>query len=139
MSEAVSQGKVEIKELATISASAIERFLNEGEGLLNEGKLVQACEKIYKAAEDAVKILVKKHAPDIYRDAESRGRWTISLLDKGVQSLERELGEDMGRGWDAAWVLHVEGFHEERMNEKSVKWRLKYVKRLVELINHLSF
>jgi len=64
----------------------------------------QASEKIYKAAENTVKILAKTHTPDIYHEAETRGRWTVSLLDKAVRAMESILGEDagVGRGWDAA-------------------------------------
>ena len=134
MSEAVSADRVEIEGLVTSSAGRVKRFLKEGEELLKKGEVVQACEKIYKAAEDAVKILAKTHAPDIYREAESRGRWTVSLLGKAVRSLERKLDEDVGRGWDAAWVLHVEGFQEERLDAEAVKWRLRHVIRLVKSV-----
>ncbi len=137
MAEAVSGGKVE-EEVVTLSVGAARKYIEEGERLLEDGDVVQASEKIYKAAEDAIKLLASVHAPDIYREVEGRGRWTVSTLDKAVRSLESKLGEDVGRGWDAAWVLHVEGFHEERLNEAAVKWRLKHVWRLVELTNNLS-
>ncbi|HJH27624.1 MAG TPA: hypothetical protein C5S37_12880 [Methanophagales archaeon] len=137
MSESVSAGKVEIEGLVTSSAEEVKGFLKEGEELLKKGEVVQASETIYKAAEDTVKILAKTHAPDIYGEAESRGRWTASLLDKAVRSLERKLGEDVGRGWDAAWVLHVEGFHEESLDEEAFKWRLRHVLRLVNILKQV--
>ncbi|WP_009992486.1 PaREP1 family protein, partial [Saccharolobus solfataricus] len=34
------------------------KFLNEAEEFLSKGDLVQACEKYYKAAEEAIKLLV---------------------------------------------------------------------------------
>jgi hypothetical protein len=136
MSGAVSRDKAE--RLVSLAVVEARGFLKEGEELLKKGDIVQASEKIYKAAENAVKILAKTHIPDIYGEAESRGRWTVSLLDKAVRSLERKLGEDVGRGWDAAWVLHVEGFHEERLDEEAVKWRLRHVLRLVNLLYKTS-
>ena len=137
MSEAVSEDKIEREGVIITSDEEVKRFLKEGEKLLDDGEIVQACEKIYKAAEDAVKLLAEAHVPDISREAKRRGRWTVSLLDKAVRNLEIELGEDVGRGWAEAWILHVEGFHEERLKEEAVKWRLKHVRRLVELINNL--
>ena len=138
MSEVVSEDKVEIERLVITSDEEVKRFLKEGEQLLDNGEIVQACEKIYKAAEDAVKLLAKAHVPDVQREVKSRGRRTVSLLDKAGRNLEIKFGEDVGRGWAEAWILHVEGFHEERLKEEAVKWRLKHVKRLVELVNNLS-
>lgn len=137
MSEAVPAGKAVIEKLVVSSGEEVKRFLEEGEELLKKGEVVQACEPIYKAAEDAVKILAKTHAPDIYGEAESRGRWTLSLLDKAVRNLERKLDEDVGRGWAEAWILHVEGFHEERLDEEAVKWRLRHVLRLVNILKQV--
>lgn len=136
MDEAVSERKVE--EVVILSVGAVKRFLEEGERLLENGEVVQACEPIYKAAEDAVKVLVKVHAQDIQKEVERKGRWTVSLLDKAVRNLEMKLGEDVSHGWAEAWILHVEGFHEERLDAEAVKWRLKHVRRLVELTNNLS-
>ena len=93
---------------------------------------MQASEKIYKAAEEAVKILAKEHTPEVYDKAEHNGRWLASLLREAVRKIEGTLGDDVGRAWDAAWVL-VEDFHERRSKE-DVIWELKHVKKLVKLI-----
>jgi hypothetical protein len=100
MDEAVSEGKVE--EVVILSVGAVKRFLEEGERLLENGEVVQACEKIYKAAEDAIKVLVKVHAQDIQKEVERKGRWTVSLLDKAVRNLEIKFGEDVSHGWAEA-------------------------------------
>ncbi len=105
---------------------------------MKKDELVQACEKIYKAAEDAVKILAtKEYAPKVYDAAEHNGRWLASLLKEAVRRIEDRLGEDVGRGWYAAWFLHVEGFHERRLSKEDIAWGLKHVKKLIKLINHL--
>jgi len=109
------------------------KFLSEGEGLLEGEDAIQASEKLYKAAEEAVKSLAEVYASDIYEEAKSKGRWTVRLLEKAIDTLAGELGEEIERYWEAAWFLHVEGFHETRLDISSVKRRLKYVKKLVEL------
>ncbi|WP_373468887.1 PaREP1 family protein, partial [Acidianus infernus] len=40
------------------SKDLILKFLNEADNLLSKGDLVQACEKYYKAAEEAINLLV---------------------------------------------------------------------------------
>ena len=35
--------------------------------------------------------------------------------------------------WRTAWFLHVEGFHESRLNAEQVRRDLKYVEALVKL------
>ena len=44
----------------------------------------------------------------------------------------------MGRDWAEAWILHAEGFHEERLDEEAVKWRLTHVVRLVNILKSFS-
>jgi hypothetical protein len=121
----------------TSSADEVKRFLEEGEELLKKGELVQACEKIYKTAEDAVKILAKEHAPEVYDAAEHNSRWLASLLREAVRRIEDRLGEDVSRGWYAAWFLHVEGFHERKLSKEDFAWGLKHVEKLVKHINSL--
>jgi hypothetical protein len=118
----------EHSELAT-------EFLSEGEDLVDrgDGDVIQASEKLYKAAEEAVKGLAEIYAPEVSEEAERKGRWTVRLLEKAIDALGRELGEGVETSWEAAWFLHVEGFHETRLDINSVKRRLKYVKKLVEL------
>jgi len=63
---------------------------------MEKGELVQACEKIYKAAEDTVKILAKEYAPEVYQKAEHNGRWLASQLREAVRRMETRPGEDVG-------------------------------------------
>jgi len=65
--------------------------------LLKKGEVFQACEPIYKAV--------------------------ASLLREAVRRIENTLGEDVGRGWAEAWILHVEGFHERRLSKEDVFFR----------------
>jgi hypothetical protein len=59
----------------------------------------------------------------------------LKFLREGEELLDK--GEEVERHWEAAWFLHVEGFHETRLDINSVKRRLKYVKKLVEMERNL--
>jgi hypothetical protein len=113
------------------------KFLREGEELLDKEDVIQASEKLYKAAEEAVKDLAEVYAADVCEEAMKKGRWTVRLLEKAIDTLASEFGEEVERHWEAAWFLHVEGFHETRLDINSVKRRLKYVKKLVEMERNL--
>ena len=105
------------------------KFLREGEDLVDRGDAIQASEKLYKAAEEAIKEQARIHADakDVYAEAERRGRWNTTLLFKAA----RILGREIRHYWDSAWTLHVEGFHEAKLDLEEVKERLEDVKKLV--------
>jgi len=105
------------------------KFLREGEDLVDRGDAIQASEKLYKAAEEAIKGQARIHADakDVYAEAERRGRWNTTLLFKAA----RILGREIRHYWDSAWTLHVEGFHEAKLDLEEVKERLEDVKKLV--------
>ncbi len=65
---------------------------------------------------------------DEAREALSRGRWTVSLLDKAA----RRLGDTTWRAWDAAYFLHVNGFHEVRIDIDEVRARVPIIQSLID-------
>ena len=107
------------------------KFLREGEDLVDRGDVIQASEKLYKAAEEAIKeqARINVHAKDVYAEAERRGRWSTTLLFKAARVLG--MGKEIRHYWDSTWTLHVEGFHEARLDIEEVKERVEDVKRLV--------
>jgi hypothetical protein len=110
-----------------------ERFLAEGRGLIDRDP-VQASEKLYKAAEEAVKALATALNLDEAEKALEKGRWTVSLLNDAVYTISEKLGvKELIDWWDAAWFLHVEGFHEARLRSVDVAKRLGHVEALVNL------
>jgi len=110
-----------------------ERFLAEG-GKLVDKDPVQASEKLYEAAEEAVKAIATALDLDEARKALERGRWTLSLLDDAVYAISEKLGvEKIIDWWDAAYRLHVDGFHEARLRSVDVAKRLGHVEALVGL------
>jgi len=109
------------------------KFLEEGEALIEKDP-VQASEKLYKAAEEAVKALAAALELPEAREAAERGRWSSQLLFDAADSAAAKLGAaELPLWWRAAWVLHVEGFHEARLSGERVKKDSRYVEALVDL------
>jgi hypothetical protein len=107
------------------------RYLGEGRALVGRDP-VQASEKLYKAAEEAVKALaVFYNLQDVLAGVEEKGRWTVSYLEKAVEAISERLGGWFLQSWDNAWALHVWGFHEAKLDSKAVEMRLPYVERMV--------
>jgi hypothetical protein len=103
-----------------------ERFLTEGRGLIDKDP-VQASEKLYKAAEEAVKAIATALDLDEARKA-------LSLLDDAVYAISERLGvKELMDWWDSAYRLHVDGFHEARLRSVDVAKRLGHVEALVDL------
>ncbi len=119
-------------------AVRVPRLLyEEARRLLEEGDTVQASEKLYKAAEEALKAMAEAVAAPEAREARSKGRWTLRLLDLAAKRLAELVGEDVLHGWDHAYFLHVEGFHEARLAREQVEARLPYIQGLVEAARRL--
>jgi hypothetical protein len=107
------------------------KYLDEGRALVNRDP-VQASEKLYKAAEEAVKALaIFYNLQDVLAGVEEKGRWTVSYLEKAVEAISERLGGWFLQSWDNAWALHVWGFHEAKLDSKAVEMRLQYVERMV--------
>uniref|UniRef100_A0A7J2U5P5 Superfamily I DNA and RNA helicase and helicaseubunit n=1 Tax=Ignisphaera aggregans TaxID=334771 RepID=A0A7J2U5P5_9CREN len=108
-----------------------EKFLAEGRELIDKDP-VQASEKLYKAAEEAVKALaIALNLPEARKAIES-GSWWSKLLEKAAQSVAKALGaKEFILWWDAAFKLHVDGFHEARLSSEDVKERYEYIESMV--------
>jgi hypothetical protein len=109
-----------------------EKFLAEGRELIDKDP-VQASEKLYKAAEEAVKALAKLFNLPQVEEAEKIGKWRADLLYKAVTVLSTKLGDEIRSLWRTAWFFHVEGFHEARLENFHVAADYKDVENLVNL------
>jgi hypothetical protein len=108
-----------------------ERYLEEGKALVEKDP-IQASEKLYEAAEEAVKALaLHLGLSEVLEKVEGRGRWTTTDLEKAVLKISEKIGRWFGAAWDRAWVLHVWGFHEAKLDSEDVKERLPDVERMV--------
>lgn len=111
----------------------IRKYLEEGKEHIRRNDPVQASEKLYKAAEEAVKVISETFAPELREEAMRKGRWTTTLLFKAVERAADRVGEEIIHHWDTAWTLHVEGFHEARLDINSVTRRVKQIEALIRL------
>ena len=119
------------KTSAVAHMELAERHLEEGKALADRDP-VQASEKLYKAAEEAVKALAICLGLDVVEKVEARGRWTAAELDRSARDAASRLGSWLLDAWDHAWALHVWGFHEAKLDSDSVKARMPHIARLVE-------
>ena len=118
-----------------MEVKGIEGFLDEGKSYIELGNSIQASEKLYKAAEKAIKALSRAYANGVWEEVQEKGRWTSPLLFKAAMAIGRSLKNDeIKRYWDVAWTLHVEGFHEGRLDIDYVKEGAKDIERLVKLV-----
>ena len=89
-----------------ITTSA-EVYFEEAEELLAKGDLVQACEKYYKAAEEAIKLLVAEYdLKDIVKETEEYG-WDSKTLNDAVSELSKRLGDRVIDAWSSAVTLYT--------------------------------
>ena len=107
------------------------KFLEEGKALVDKDP-VQASEKLYKAAEEAVKALaIHYNLGDILEVVGKRGRWTVTELDKVVRRLYKVVGKWLKDSWESANYLHIWGFHEAKLDQEAVKSDLPDIERVV--------
>jgi hypothetical protein len=111
----------------------IKNLFAEAEEYLAKGDAVQSSEKLYKAAEECIKLLSERFNLPEAKEAEEKGRWTVTLLERAVRKFSNKISIDVQIGWDAANYLHVFGFHEAKLEAENVKARIPLLKRLVEL------
>jgi len=109
------------------------RILDQAKEFLAKEDAIQASEKLYKAAEETVKALAAEYAGDMVEEADKEGRWKVGLLEKAARKISRRLNPEVRHWWDTAYYLHVEGFHEARLDMEGVKERIQEIENLVEL------
>ena len=124
--------ETEKEGLPRLSYQQIKDLLEEAEELLEEDDIIQASEKFYKVVEEIIKKLAEKYAPEYSSEANKKGRWTTTLLEKTVNTLTGKLGEVVHRAWSDGWDLHVKGFHEHFLDKESVIRYSRSIKELFE-------
>lgn len=113
--------------------SSADVYLEGADELLSKGDVVQASEKYYKAAEEAIKILSYKNSVNVVSKVNKLGHWNSKLYFDAVEELEN-LYHGIRSLWISAWLLHIEGFHEARLSKENVQYLKSDVEKLVELI-----
>jgi len=125
-----------VEEIKKHFESAI-KFFEKGRALVDTDP-VQASEKLYKSVEEIIKGLAKYYEfRDILDRVGERGRWTTKDLDEAVIKISEKLGDWFRRAWETAYYLHVEGFHEARLDQSEVEVRVGDIERLVNEIKRI--
>ena len=125
------------EELETRVAVA-EHMVMRAREELQRGDAVQASEKLYKAVEECIKVLACIEGLEECRRAREEGRWWSKLLARAASRLSRRLKEPLiVEAWEAAYNLHVHGFHEHALDAEDVGQRLPVIERLVEYAKRL--
>jgi len=120
-------------EEARVHLELADRYLREAEEYLERGDSVQACEKLYKVAEECIKAMAIALRLEEAEEARRRGKWSLKLLDLAAKKLAEKVSERVYDDWDHAYFLHVEGFHEARLGLEQVKARVKHIRELFEI------
>ena len=109
------------------------RMFEEAKEYIEKEDAVQTSEKLYKASEEALKVLAARFGLPEYDEAEKRGRWSAVLLDRAARRLSEIISPEIKNFWMHAWFLHVEGFHEARLRIEDVKFRVNFIEELIKL------
>ncbi|BDC18648.1 PaREP1 family protein [Acidianus sp. HS-5] len=112
----------------SITTSA-EVYYEEAEELLSKGDLVQASEKYYKAAEEAIKLLViENNLKEIAKEAQENG-WDSKTLNDAVTELSYKVGDNIISMWASAVTLLTARYY---LDKDLIQEYKKDVKTLVE-------
>lgn len=96
-------------------------------------KFTRSLECTLIVTEECIKLLSERfNLPEI-KDAEERGRWTVTLLEKAVRKLSTKINLEVQLVWDAANHLYIWGFREAKLEVEDVKARIPLIRRLIEI------
>jgi len=123
MSESLSSSQIKL---------LILKWIKEADELLEKGDTVQASEKYYKAAEEAIKLLAKTlNLTNILEKVAKQRVWNSRLLFDAARMVSQEFYDI----WKNAWYLHVFGFHEMKLSDKEVKEISRSIYRIKNILN----
>lgn len=100
---------------------------------IKEEDPIQASEKLYKVAEDCIKLLAMLREITQYKKASQKDHWVTRLLNEAADELGNIYGEELRDAWSKAYELHVRGFHEEAMTLDEVREGATRIEDLVKL------
>ena len=112
----------------------LRKRFREAIGYLKKGDSVQATEKLYKVAENAVKILSEINKIPEYEKARQEGTWWTKLLDKAAKRLRDIYGEELLDAWTTAYKFHQKGFHEEQLTLEDILEEAYKIEDLLKIV-----
>lgn len=116
----------------------IIEIIGEARDYIEKGNPIQASKKLYKAVEEAIKVLARLHQLEEYKASIEIGRWNIDRLDKAAKKLAKIYGEDLYTIWEIAYErLRIEGFHEGRLSLEEVREKASQIEALIALVSRI--
>jgi hypothetical protein len=112
-----------------ILKSSADVYLEEAEEFLRRGDTVQASEKYYKAAEEAIKILALALNLEILDSVKKEG-WSLKFLNRAVYQISKFLGEDIIEYWNSATAIYT-----VNLDLETLELLANDVAKLVEIAN----
>ncbi len=115
--------------------SASDVLIEEADELLEKGDIVQASEKYYKAAEEAIKLLAKTlNLKDVIEKVKDEGYWSLGVLHDAVIEIAKKLGdEEIIDLWKSAVVILTANLPEDILVIEAEK-----VKKLVQFSDKIA-
>jgi hypothetical protein len=109
-------------------------LLNEADELLEKGDVVQASEKYYKAAEEAIKLLVKTlNLTNILEKVKEEGYWSLSLLHDAVLQISEKLTNEVYEYWKSAIIILT-----ANLSRDVLTLEVENVRKLVKLADKVA-
>jgi hypothetical protein len=115
--------------------SASDVLIKEADELLEKGDTVQASEKYYKAAEEAIKLITKTlNIQDILQKVREEGYWSLGILHDAVVEISQRLNNDrIIELWKSAVIIFTVSLPKNILIIEAEK-----VKELVKLADEIA-
>ena len=123
----------QMRDLIIPTVEDSRNFFEKGKKIIEKDP-IQASEKLYKTAENCIKILSQKYAQRQLEFAREHRSWK-GLLDGISHKIDEALpGKNVENYWKTAFKLHVDGFHEGKMPpEEITKYYLGDIEELLKI------
>ena len=114
-----------------MTVKQLNELVKKAENRLRNDDPVFAAEKLYKAAEESIKILAIKN--EIAEEDETK--WNTYKLNECAKALAAFYGKNLKDNWDIALhQLHMEGFHENNLKPEDILVCIHNITDLIEIV-----
>jgi hypothetical protein len=115
--------------------SASDVLIKEADELLEKGDTVQASQKYYKAAEEAIKLITKTlNIQDVLQKVREEGYWSLGILHDAVVEISQRLNNDrIIELWKSAVIIFTVNLPKNILIIEAEK-----VKELVKLADEIA-
>ncbi|WP_369610485.1 PaREP1 family protein [Sulfurisphaera javensis] len=130
--------KIDPEESIRLRLNLAEKYFKEAREFIDKGDPIQASEKLYKVAEELIKLLAELYDTPEYEEFKKEGRWYTYKLQSTSLFLSKKLGDWVRRGWDTGYILDVWGFHEGKLSIDYIKEVIRDIEIMLENTRKLT-